>query len=314
MTPTTHTTQTNHTKARHPFDPTQVRYSPRWMGAGAALSTLAALAVQRGGVPALTALGAAGLAGAAYATLLEPRRPILEHVTLRLPTLPPALEGLRIGQLSDMHLGHPYTEDNTRWAVTQMIREQPDLILITGDFVSFDHAIAALPGLLRPLRAPLGIYAVPGNHDYWEGLATIQAILNPLGIDFLINTNRRLTWRNASFWLAGVDDVWDGAPDLDAALAGIPADGFTLLLSHAPDFATEAAKRNIAAQFSGHTHGGHLHLPLLGSFCLPFYGTRFPVGFEQVGAMQLYVTRGLGGMPLRLGCPPEATIFTLARA
>ncbi len=315
MTAITPSTSIQHaeTKANHPFDPTRVQYSLRWVGAGATLTALAAVATRWGGLPVAAMLGAIGIAGAAYSTLLEPRRPVLERITLRLPTLPPALEGLRIGQLSDLHLGHPFTETNTRWAVQQMLREQPDLLLITGDFVSFDHAIDQLPELLAPLHAPLGIYAVPGNHDYWEGVDTIRAQLAPLGIEFLINSHRLLHWQGGSFVLAGIDDLWDGKPDLDAALAGVAPESFTMLLSHAPDSAPEVAQRNIAVQFSGHTHGGHLRLPLLGSFCLPLYGTRYAIGHEQVGALQLYVSRGLGGVPLRLGCPPEATIFTLAR-
>ncbi len=109
-------------------------------------------------------------------------------------------------------------------------------------------------------------------------------------------------------WLCG-----GGTADLDAALAQVPADAFTLLPAHAPDFADVAARHNIAVQFSGHTHGGHMCLPLLGWFCLPLHGMRYAAGHERVQAMQLYITRGLGGLPFRLGCPPEATIFTLVR-
>lgn len=313
MTSTTPTV--SETKSMKParFDPTLVRYSPRWLGAGAAAGTLAALAVQAGGVAAAVALGAAGVAGAAYTVLVEPRRPVLERVTLRLPNLPPALEGLRIGQLSDMHLGQPYGHENTRWAVAQMVREEPDLLIMTGDFVSFPEPIVELPELLGPLHAPLGMYAVPGNHDYWEGVDEIRAMLEPLGVEFLINAGKRLSWRGGTFWLAGVDDMWGGAVDLDAALAHVPADAFTLLLAHAPDFADVAARHNIAVQFSGHTHGGHMCLPFLGWFCLPLHGMRYAIGHERVQAMQLYITRGLGGLPFRLGCPPEATIFTLVR-
>lgn len=295
------------------FDPTLLRFSPRWLGAGAALGTLATLAVQALGPAAVATLGVTGVAGVAYATLVEPRRPVLERVTLRLPNLPPALVGLRIGQLSDMHLGKPYAYENTRWAVQQMCQEQPDLLVITGDFVSYPDPIADLPMLLRPLHAPLGVYAVPGNHDYWEGVDTICRVLEPVGIEFLINSSRQLRWRGGEFWLAGIDDVWGGTANVDVAMAPVPADAFTLLMAHAPDFADVATRYNIAVQFSGHTHGGHLCLPFLGSFCLPRYGMRYAIGHEQVGDMQLYVTRGLGGLPLRLGCPPEATIFTLVR-
>lgn len=313
MAATSRTIATYDTKASHPFDPRKVRYSPRWMGAGAALGTMAVMAIQRGGTTAAAALGAAGLAGTLYATLLEPASPRLEYINITPANLPAELDGLRIGHLSDLHLGHPHARANTRWAVEQLVRERPDLIVMTGDFVSFAAAIAELPKLLAPLRAPLGIYAVPGNHDYWEGLDVIRESLAPLGIEFLVNSGQTLVWRGMPFYIAGVDDIWDGQPDFDATFAIRPANLFTLLLAHAPDLADIAAGYGVNVQFSGHTHGGHLRLPLLGSFCLPFYGVRYPAGFEQVGAMQLYVSRGLGGMPLRFGCPPEATIVTLTR-
>ncbi len=304
-----------HDQASHPFDPTRVRYSPRWLGLSAALGagTLATIALRRGKFSRETvlALGSAAVAGAAYATLFEPRRPVLERVTLQSPNLPPTLDGLRIGQLSDLHLGQPYTAANTRWAVAQMVREQPDLIALTGDFVSFENAIDELADLLHPLNAPLGMYAVPGNHDYWEGLDDIRAELEPLGVEFLINANRQLRWRDGLFTLVGIDDIWDGHPDIDQAMTGIARDTFTILLAHAPDFADVAFDYAIDMQLSGHTHGGHLRLPWLGSCCLPFYGTRYAAGLEHAGTTQVYVSRGLGGMPLRLGCRPEATIITL---
>jgi predicted MPP superfamily phosphohydrolase len=107
--------------------------------------------------------------------------------------------------------------------------------------------------------------------------------------------------------------VWDGRPSLRQALRGVPSHGFKLLLSHAPDIAESAAHAGIHVQLSGHTHGGHLRLPLLGPFTLPRYGKRYVIGEYQVDGLTLYVSRGLGGAPLRLLCPPEATIITLRR-
>jgi hypothetical protein len=195
-----------------------------------------------------------------------------------------------------------------------MIDEQPDLIVLTGDFVSKHHAIAELPELLRPLRAPLGVYAITGNHDHWEGAEEICEQLETLGIVCLLNTNRCLHWQGGSFWLAGIDDMWYGTPDLHAALAGIPDDAFRILLAHEPDFADVASLRDIPLQLSGHTHGGHIVLPLLGSPCLPHHGLRYISGLSQTGGTQVYVTRGLGGFPVRFNCPPEATILTLQTA
>lgn len=291
----------------------QFRCSRQWIGAGMLLSLFTYMLTRWKShrVPTFASLGTMGIAGTAYATLIEPRRPVLERVTVRIPTLPPALDGLRLGCLSDMHLDFPHTLANTRWAVQRMAEEEPDLIALTGDFVSFSRAISLLPNLLRSLYAPLGVYAVPGNHDHWEGVEDIRRALQSVGIPMLINENRPMQWHGADFWLAGVDDAWYGQPDLDTALADIPDNACTFLLSHSPDYADIASHHHIAFQLSGHTHGGHLHLPLLGWFCVPYHGIRYISGLETVGTMKLYVTRGLGGLPMRMNCPPEATIITL---
>lgn len=289
----------------------RLHYTPAWMGLGAAAAAIGGAALYAYGWPAATALGAVGLAGLSYMGLVEPARPHLEHVTLHIPALPAGLEGLRIGQISDIHLGMPHSAQNFAWAVAQMRREQPDLLAITGDFVSFRRSIPAVAPFLRDLRAPLGVYAVPGNHDYWEDIDAIQAGLESLGIPLLINEHRRLCWNGAECWLVGIDDMWDGRPDLAAALRGIPAGACTLLLSHAPDIADESARHAIQLQLSGHTHGGHLRLPWLGPITLPRFGVRYVMGQYTVGGMALYVSRGLSGTPLRLFCRPEATVITL---
>ncbi len=313
MSSTTLTRQGRRKQERNLREMLQIRCSLRWIGAGCLLGGLAASSIYAGGWPLAALWGAAGLAGLSYSTLLEPRSPRLERVALHLPSLPPELDGLRIGQISDMHLGYLHCHENTRWAVQQLLHERPDLIVITGDFVSFDSPIGDLPDLLRSLHAPLGVYAVTGNHDYWEGIDAIREQVESLGIEFLINTNRRLHWHGADLWLAGLDDMWYGTPDLKATLAGIPQQAFTILLAHEPDFADIAVQRCIDLQISGHTHGGHIDLPLLGVPCLPNHGLRYTSGLVQVGPMQVYVSRGLGGFPLRFNCPPEAAILTLKR-
>jgi len=298
-------------EGRHPFNTSRVRYSSGWLRLGAGAAGVGLLGMRRWGWPATLGMGTLGLASLAYITLIEPSRPRFERVTLNLPNLPPELDGLRIGQISDIHLGHPYSVANLDWAKEQMQREQPDLLIFTGDFVSKHRALGDVAPLLRGLSAPLGMYAVPGNHDYWEGLSELHSILASCGIPLMINEHRRLSWNGGEFWLVAVDDLWDGHPDLDVAMHGIPSGAFTLLLSHSPDFADEAAARGVSVQFSGHTHGGHMRLPGLGAFALPRHGWRYSIGHYQIGAMQLYVSRGLSGGPFRLLCPPEATIFTL---
>ncbi|NJM06183.1 metallophosphoesterase [Candidatus Gracilibacteria bacterium] len=297
------------------FDPTpgKVRYSARWLGLGAVLSSLAGLGVLRRNPALLVALGLLSALVAAYASRVEPRKPIFERRTLRFPQLPRELDGLRIALIGDMHLGHAFAAENTRWAVQQVLDAQPDLIALSGDFVSYAANISELPGLLNKLQAPLGVFAVPGNHDHWEGVDEIRSVLERPDFSFLLNSNRRVEWRGARFVVAGIDDVWHNDHDLDLALAGVSPGAFTILLAHAPDVADEAAQRGVDLQLSGHTHGGHIRLPGLGALVLPRHGWRYSIGHIFVGEMQLYISRGIGGFPLRLGCPPEATLLTLRR-
>jgi len=300
-----------HHPHRNPLDPARLTYTRSWFGLGAAAAALGALGLRQFGWPVAAGAGVLGAAGLAYAKRYEPAHPTLERVVLRLPQLPPALDRLRIGQISDTHLGMPHTADNLAWAIEQMRREQPALIALTGDLVGLRRSIPDLPMLLGQLRAPLGVYAVPGNHDYWEGLADIHAALSLADIPLLLNQNRRLGWNGADLWVVGIDDLWDGRPDFDAALDGVPPGAFKILLAHSPDVADNAVAHGFALQISGHTHGGHLRLPLLGPFARPRFGVRYVMGQYQIGDMTLYVSRGLGGVALRLLCRPEATIFTL---
>ena len=296
---------------RNPFDRMRITYTRAWFQAGVVAAVVGALGLRRFGWPLAAGLGGLGAASIAYMRRFEPTHPTLERVTLRLPMLPSALDGLRIGQITDTHLGQPFAADNLHWAVEQMRCEQPDLIALTGDLAGLREGIPEIPPLLGQLRAPLGVYAVPGNHDYWEGLADVHAALMLADIPLLMNEHRHLRWNGADLWLAGIDEIWDGSPNLAAALNGVPRDAFTVLLAHSPDIADNAAEYGFAVQLSGHTHGGHLRLPLIGPFARPRYGLRYVMGLYQVGAMTLYVSRGLGGVPLRLLCRPEATILTL---
>ena len=290
-----------------------VRYSRAWLGLAASLALFGLVGVWYAGLPAAAALAALGGASLVYLGLVEPASPRLERRTVHLPSLPPAWEGVRIGQISDCHLGLPFSRRNLRWAVAQLQRERPEVVVLTGDLVSRVAAIGHLAAALEGVHAPLGVYAVPGNHDYRAGLVALRAALARLHIPLLINTHQRLCWQETDLWLVGLDDGCEGRPDLDRALAGVPPGACTVLLAHTPDSADAAAERGLAVQLSGHTHGGHLRLPRLGPLALPPGGWRYAMGHYQVGRLQLYVSRGLGGTPVRLGCRPEVTLLTLRR-
>ncbi len=292
----------------------RLRYSPRWIGAGLASSVLAGLASVYGGPIVTAAIASVGAIGASYALAIEPRRLHLQEYTLRLAALPDGLIGLTIGQLSDLHLGHRYSFVNTQRAIDHLLAAQPDLIVLTGDLVHTRAAIARLPEILQRLRAPLGVYAVPGNHDYWEGMPHIAAILREHGIHLLINRHRLIERNGARLLIVGIDDHWDGQPNLRLALGGAPTHDFRLLLAHCPDIADEAAAFGFHLQLSGHTHGGHVRMPGLGPLCLPRHGWRYDMGHFRVGDMHLFVSRGVGGLPLRFGCPPEVSLLRLHRA
>jgi uncharacterized protein len=298
---------------RNPLDPARLVYAKSWFGLGAAGAALGALGLRQLGWPVAAGAATLGATGLAYMRNFEPAHPALERITIQVPSLPAALDGLRIGHITDIHLGLPQCDENLDWAIEQMRREQPALLALTGDLIGLRSSISALPRLLSQLDAPLGTYAVPGNHDYWEGLADIHAALALAGIPLLLNQSVRLRWKGADFWVIGIDDIWDGRPDFARPLEGIPPGAVKVLLAHSPDMADNAAEHGFALQLSGHTHGGHLRLPLLGPFARPRFGARYVMGQYRVGDMALYVSRGIGGPPLRLLCRPEITIVTLRR-
>lgn len=259
------------------------------------------------------AAAAALAAGAGWATLAEPNWPVVERLEIPLTRLPASLDGLRIAQLSDIHLSHLVTPGDLHRAVALVNRQTPDLIALTGDFIwqRADYA-AGLVEPLRQLQAPLGVFAIFGNHDHWHGAQAVAAALAAASVRLLVNQALRLD-TGAPLWLAGLDDVWERRQDLRAALRDVPDGEATVLLCHEPDYGDEAAAWPVDLQLSGHSHGGQVNLPLLGRPVLPWLGRKYPAGRYHIGEMQLYTNRGIGliAPPVRFNCPPEATVLTL---
>jgi predicted MPP superfamily phosphohydrolase len=296
----------------------EVLFGWRWAVAVVGLGLIAVLVVFRAQSRRL-AVGRILLVGgvAAILALIQTLRgalfPVFSHVELPVDDLPLALDGLKIAQLSDFHLGMPMSIAATRRAVVAVQAERPDLIALTGDFVSYRRHLPLLRTMLAPLSAPLGVFAVYGNHDHLENAADIGCLLDELGFTVLLNEHRRVGVDASAFAVAGVDDLWRGEPDLTSALAGIPAGMPIILLAHAPDYADIAARAPITLQLAGHTHAGHIRLPILGPLVLPRHGIRYDRGLWRVGGMWLYVSEGLGGLPMRIGSRAEATLLTLRR-
>ncbi|MBC7234618.1 MAG: metallophosphoesterase [Chloroflexi bacterium] len=290
------------------------RFDPRF--AHRRLSRRRMLKALAGGVIASAAAAAAGYG---YISHIEPRWLQVERVRIPIPHLPEALEGLRIVQLSDIHL-YPYTDlDLARQAVSLAAAQRPDLVALTGDFVlKSAEAIDDLAPVLAQLNPRLGIYAVLGNHEMWLDPAPVMAGLARFSIPTLINRGLHLGVGGASLYVAGLDDGWSGHPDLSLALAGRPADAVTLLMAHEPDLADETVRDGrVHLQLSGHSHGGQVRLPGVGALLLPFMARKYDQGLYRLtsgsGGLWLYTNRGIGvnNPPVRFGCRPEVTLFTL---
>ena len=275
------------------------------------------------GAAAATAAGV--LAIGVDAAVFEPNDPKVVRLEVSINRLPEVFNGLTIVQLSDFHYGE-LCAIPIRKAVEIVKKLQPDIVVLTGDFITvpvwshFLHdknraANDAEPcaRMLRELKPPMGMFAVLGNHDLNSDPRWITEIIESNGIPVLRNRSVPIEKGSARFWLAGVDDVLDGKPDLDLTLHAVPPAESVILLAHEPDFADQATRYPIDLQLSGHSHGGQIWLPGIGAPWLPPLGREYPRGLRKIDNLSLYTNIGLGTirLPIRLNCPPEITLLTL---
>jgi uncharacterized protein len=265
------------------------------------------------------------LAIGADAALFEPNHPVVTRIDIPLLRLPREFDGFTIAQLSDFHYDPYFSVIPIRKAVFLANTLNPDLVVLTGDFVSAPvasksaHAnqasLQAYPcsDVLEKLRAKHGVWAVLGNHDAATNSDHVTEALKQAGIQVLSNSAAPIERSGRRFWLAGVEDVLNGRPDMRTALRGIPADEPVVLLVHEPDFADRSVHHSIDLQLSGHSHGGQIRIPLLGAPYLPPMGRKYPKGLRKVGNLTLYTNVGLGTLyiPVRFACAPELTFITL---
>jgi uncharacterized protein len=252
-----------------------------------------------------------------HRTIAWRQRIAVERITIPIPNLPPAADGMRIVQISDLHL-YPFTRiDHIRTAVKMANQLAPDVTVLTGDYVSAQaEPIFELAPELDKLNARAGVFAILGNHDIWTGRHTVVQGFRETRIPLLVNQAVPIASFGSRLYLAGVDDCWSGRPDLDMALASVPGDAPVVLLAHEPDTADSfLARPQIALQLSGHTHGGQVRFPRFGPLFLPHLGRKYIQGLYPIGSSWLYTNRGLGygAVPLRLNCCPELTEVTLVR-
>lgn len=261
-------------------------------------------------------LGAAGAVGTipANATAQYPvARP--ERVTFALPGLAPAHDGLRIAQLSDLHVGARTPPSAIQAAIAAANAFQPELVVLTGDYVCRSrHEVALLREQLAGLTAPT--VAVLGNHDVWTDAAGVADSLRTLGYEVLENQWTTVTLRGAPLPVVGVGDRLTGHEDVAAATRGLgPA--AALVLAHGPRTADRlrALGRPLLC-LSGHTHGGQINVPILTPLLIRgLVGETYLRGRFELGDVTLYVNRGVGSSAFRfrVNAPPEVTLATLRR-
>ncbi len=195
-------------------------------------------------------------------------------------------------------------------------RQRPDVVALTGDYVTLSHAyIWPVAQALGGLNARYGVFAVLGNHDFRVDAEEVTRALEAQRIRVLRNSHAPLRAGGRTLWLVGVDDVWFSSDDLSAALRSIPAHDAKILLCHNPEGIGRAARLGIDLMLSGHTHGGQVRLPLLRSLYRSKPGGPFIAGWNRLGETQIYVSRGIGKVlvPVRVACPPEITCLSLRR-
>jgi hypothetical protein len=257
----------------------------------------------------LAGSGVGALTGfSAYGFLYERHTLTVTRETIGVANLPPALAGLRIGLLTDVHRSRWVSHDDVAHAVTTLMQESPDIIVLGGDYVTWGDRdyIEPAADALAPLRAPHGVFAILGNHDDDHAM---PAALTKRNIQVLKDARTRLTINGEGLELAGVRFWTKRQSDIAAVVRGATAP--VVLLAHDPRRLAEAASLNIPLVLSGHTHGGQIVLPGLGAVA----AQKFPVvaGVGREHRTTMFVSRGIGTVyvPVRINCPPEIAVLTL---
>jgi len=248
----------------------------------------------------------------------EPDSLRVESHNLTLSHWPVQLESLEIAVLSDLHIGAPYMGlDKLQEIVKLTNQQQAGLILIAGDLlvheVLFKQAVSAeaIAQVLSGLHAPLGVWLVLGNHDYWEGIEPIKAALARHYINLLDDESVLLNYNGQRLWLAGISDAWEGRHDINKALKSIPPQDTSIVLTHNPDLFPDLPSW-VNLTIAGHTHGGQIRF---NPFIPSLYGDKYAAGHIQEQGHDLFVSTGLGTsiVPVRLAVPPEISLLRFSK-
>jgi uncharacterized protein len=256
--------------------------------------------------------------GAGYAGFYEPYHPVITRLSIPVKDLPTAFEGLTCLHITDIHHGALIGIDYLERCMELAGRLEPDIILLTGDYVTGNpRYIVPCLELLAGLKSRYGTFAVPGNHDYWSDIKLMVKTFMRLDVEFLVNRHVTLDIRGSSLVIAGIDDLWAGMPSVDKALEGAHDEETKILLTHNPDLFERLVPGKFDLILAGHTHGGQVNIPFFGPPIIPSqFGRTYAQGLFRRKSSTMFVNRGIGMVSpgIRFNCPPEIAMITLGRS
>ncbi|MFW5868766.1 MAG: metallophosphoesterase [Armatimonadota bacterium] len=223
---------------------------------------------------------------------------------------------MRICHLTDVHHGPFLAIENVHEVVELALAQSPDMFVLTGDLShKKEWSVPPVWDAMTPLEAPLGVWGVMGNHDWWHGISASREGAKRAKIEMVDNRAAPIERGGERIWIAGVGDLWADEQDLEGALRDVPADEPVILLTHNPDYAEEMADPRVKLMMAGHSHGGQVCAPLLGPLTVP-NRMKYAAGLVRTDASQIYISRGIGmaAVPFRVNCRPEMPVFELTRA
>ncbi len=255
-----------------------------------------------------------------WAFLIEPNRLIVHSETIQIDNWPLELGGLRVAVIADIHTGAPFIDDQKLQQIVARTNElNPDLIVLLGDYMSPNswHSHRVEPEVtaaaLRNLKAPLGVYSVLGNHDWWYNGEKVRIAFEQCGIHVLEDEAVEVKWHDKSFWLVGLADLWTRPQHVGETIARIPPGSTIIALTHNPDIFPGLPQR-VPLLLAAHTHGGQVNIPLIGTPIVPSrFGRKYTAGHIFENGHHMFVTTGIGTsiLPVRFRVPPEVLILTI---
>jgi predicted MPP superfamily phosphohydrolase len=254
-----------------------------------------------------------------WAFFVEPNRLVVRHQTIQIDQWPKELDGLRIAVLSDIHAGSAFIDDRKlRLIVERTNQLQPELIVILGDYITGGRSGARVEpevfvAILKDFHAPLGVYSVLGNHDWWYNGRKVRQALEQNGIKVLDDEVMKIDARGTSFWLAGLADLWTRPQRIEETIAKVPVGAPVIALTHNPDIFPRLPQ-SVPLLLAGHTHGGQVRFPVIGTVVQASrFDERYVRGHVFENGHHLFVTTGIGTsiVPVRFGVPPEIVLLTI---